>query len=69
MITMNANQALALYGVAHVAGMVIGWRMWPKHPVIGAILGGGVGFNAVSLLTGRGFMDTLREAQGKAAPA
>ncbi len=49
---MNETRNMAIYGLGTVAGAVAGWKLWSRHPIIGAIIGWGVGANVASLLTG-----------------
>lgn len=41
---MTNDRIEALHGILSLAGAVAGWKLWRTHPIIGAILGHGVGW-------------------------
>lgn len=49
---MNTNRDLAIHGLLAVGGLILGWRAWPGHPIIGAIIGHVIGSQVARLATG-----------------
>lgn len=58
------------YGVhaAWVVGLIIGYRSWRAHPIIGALLGGAVSGGLAMYLLPGGADEVATETGGQVAP-
>lgn len=51
-MTLSESQRTGAHYLCWIAGAVIGWRAWPKHYIVGAFIGSGVGSAVASVVLG-----------------